>query len=111
MVGHAKNATLSILLVEHAMQIRRKGGSRPPAPSLSFGNSGSASCCPGAHYPHDALASGSGFGAALRSEFTLQRQPSVRQAALEHLPTPMPFTTGSFRARASSSWAAYNGRH
>ena len=46
-----------------------------------------------------------------RLEFTLQRQPSVRQAALQHLPTPMPFLTGRFRACVSSSRAAYNGRH
>src|SRR5258705_8504250 len=49
------------------------------------------------HNPHDARSSGSGLGAAPRSKFALQRQPSVRQAALEHLPTPMPFTTGRFK--------------
>src|SRR5258706_7974593 len=48
--------------------------------------------------PHDTRRSGSGLGAAPRSKFALQRQPSVRQPALEQLPTPMPFTTGSFRA-------------
>src|SRR5260370_32078524 len=48
---------------------------------------------------------------APRSEFALQRQPSVRQAALEQLPTPMPFTTGSFRACASGSRTANNGVH
>ena len=53
--------------------------------------------------PQDARGSGSGLGAAPWSEFALQRKPSVRQAALEHLPTPMPFTTGSFRACAASS--------
>ncbi len=58
------------------------------------------------HNPHDARSSGSGLGAAPRSEFALQRQPSVRQAALEQLPTPMPFTTGSFRACASGSRTA-----
>src|SRR5258706_194814 len=63
------------------------------------------------HYPHDARRSGSGLGAAPWSKFALQRQPSVRQAALEQLPTPMPFTTGSFRACASGSRAANNGRH
>jgi hypothetical protein len=52
-------------------------------------------------HPHDARSSGSGLGAAPRSEFALQRQRCVRQAALEQLPTPMPFTTGSFRACAS----------
>src|SRR5258708_10004619 len=50
-------------------------------------------------------------GAAPRSEFALQRQPSVRQAALEQLPTPMPFTTRSFRASASGSRTANNGAH
>ncbi len=63
------------------------------------------------HNPHDARSSGSGLGAAPRSEFALQRQPSVRQAALEQLPTPMPFTTGSFRACASGSRTANNGVH
>jgi hypothetical protein len=38
-------------------------------------------------------------------------KPSVRQAALEQLPTPMPFTTGSFRACASGSRTADNGVH
>jgi hypothetical protein len=57
------------------------------------------------------MSSGSGLGAASRSEFALQRQPSVRQAALEQLPTPMPFTTGSFRACASGSRTANNGVH
>jgi hypothetical protein len=88
-----------------------------PTPSLCFGNSGSAFCCPGAgrqpavkptaplsrHYPRDARDSGSGLGAAPRSKFALQRQPSVRQAALEHLATPMPFVTGRFRACVSFS--------
>src|SRR6266849_355524 len=50
-------------------------------------------------------------GAAPRSKFALQRQPSVRQAAFEHLATPMPFTTGSFRACASGSRTANNGVH
>src|SRR6266478_4781796 len=63
------------------------------------------------HNPHDARSSGSGLGAAPRSKFALQRQPSVRQAALEQLPTPMPFTTGSFRACASGSRTANNGVH
>src|SRR5258707_5781136 len=50
------------------------------------------------------------YGAAAPwSKFALQRQPSVRQAALEQLPTPMPFTTGSFRACASGSRTANNG--
>jgi hypothetical protein len=61
------------------------------------------------HNPHDARSSGSGLGAAPWSEFALQRQPCVRQAALEQLPTPMPFLTGRFRACVSSSRAAYNG--
>src|SRR6266478_5471796 len=63
------------------------------------------------HNPHDARSSGSGLGAAPWSKFALQRQPSVRQAALEQLPTPMPFTTGSFRACASGSRTANNGVH
>src|SRR2546427_470456 len=62
-------------------------------------------------HPHDARSSGSGLGAAPWSKFALQRQPSVRQAALEQLPTPMPFTTGSFRACASGSRTANNGVH
>jgi hypothetical protein len=61
-------------------------------------------------HPHDARSSG-GLGAAPRSEFALQRQPSVRQAALERLPTPMPFTTRSFRACAPGSRTANNGVH
>src|SRR6266436_4452166 len=65
---------------------------------------------PGQH-PHDARDSGSSLGAAPWSKFALQRQPSVRQAALEQLPTPMPFTTGSFRACASASRTANNGVH
>ena len=63
------------------------------------------------HNPHDARSSGSGLGAAPWSKFALQRQPSVRQAALEQLPTPMLFTTGSFRACASGSRTANNGVH
>ena len=63
------------------------------------------------HHPHDTRRSGSGLGASPRLEFALQRQPSVRQAALEQLPTPMPFTTGSFRACASASRTANNGVH
>ena len=95
--------------------LSRRGWRPVPTPSLHF-------CYPGAtglrfrpgrqpavepaaplsrHNPHDARSSGSGLGAAPRSEFALQRQPCVRQAALEQLPTPMPFTTGSFRACAS----------
>src|SRR2546427_12963545 len=62
-------------------------------------------------HPHDARSSGSGLGAAPWSKFALQRQPSVRQAALEQLPTPMPFTTGSFRVCASGSRTANNGVH
>ena len=38
-------------------------------------------------HPHDARDSGSSLGAAPWSKFALQRQPSVRQAALEQLPT------------------------
>src|SRR5258705_6785649 len=56
---------------------------------------------------HDARDSGSSLGAAPRSEFALQRQPSVRQATLEPLATPMPFLTGRFRACVSSSRAAF----
>src|SRR5260370_25428092 len=63
------------------------------------------------HNPHDARSSGSGLGAAPRSEFALQRQPSVRQATLEHLATPMPFSTAYFRACASGSRTANNGVH
>src|SRR5260370_12080819 len=62
-------------------------------------------------HPHDARDSGSSLGAAPRSEFALQREPSVRQATLEHLATPMPFPTGSFRACASGSRTANNGVH
>jgi hypothetical protein len=72
-----------------------------PTPSLRFGNSASAFCCPGTgrqpavesaaplsrQHPHDARDSRSSLGAAPRSKFALQRQPSVRQAALEQLPT------------------------
>ena len=97
----------------------------PPATSLRFGNSGSAFCCPGSgrqsavesaaplsrHHPHDARGSGSGLGAAPRSEFAFQRQPSVRQAALEHPAAPTPFSTGYFRACASGSRAADNSIH
>src|SRR5262249_25757233 len=68
------------------------GAKRPPATSLCFGDSGSAFCCPGAgrqpavesaaplsrHHPPDARGSGSGFGAAPRSEFALQRQSCAR---------------------------------
>src|SRR6266436_1451898 len=63
------------------------------------------------HNPHDARSSGSGLGAAPRSEFALQRQPCMRQATLEHLATPMPFSTGYFRAWASGSRTANNGVH
>src|SRR5258708_39783138 len=63
------------------------------------------------HHPHDTRRSGCGLGAAPRSEFALQRQPCVRQAALEHLATPMPFSTGYFRAWASGSRTANNGVH
>src|SRR5262245_25671935 len=59
------------------------------------------------HYPHDARDSGSSLSAAPRSEFALQGQPSVRQATLEHVATPMPFPTGSFRACASGYRARY----
>ena len=41
----------------------------------------------------------------------LRFKGSPLQAALEQLPTPMPFTTGSFRACAPSSRAADNGIH
>src|SRR5262249_1185308 len=101
------------------------GAKRPPATSLCFGDSGSAFCCPGAgrqpavestaplsrHHPHDARGSGSGFGAAPRSEFALQRQPCARQAAFEHFATPMPFSTGYFATCASGYRAADNGIH
>src|SRR5258708_846387 len=80
------------------------------------------------HYPHNSRDSGSSLSFPgttlimhgtparvlaqhLGSKFALQRQPSVRQAALEQLPTPMPFTTGSFRACASGSRTANNGVH
>src|SRR5467141_2462293 len=83
------------------------------ATSLRPGPGGYSAVKPAAplirHNPHDARSSGSGPGATPRSEFALQRQPSVRQAAFEHLATPMPFTTGSFRACASGSRTAYNG--
>src|SRR6266446_1339070 len=58
------------------------------------------------HNPHDARSSGSGLGAAPWSKFALQRQPSVRQAALEQLPTPMPFTTGRVRFSDSEQWSS-----
>ena len=104
---------------------RVRRAERLPATSLRFSNPGSAFCCPGPgrqaavesaaplsrHHPHDARGSGSGLGAASRSEFALQRQPSVRQATLEHLATPMPFSTGYFRACASGSRTANNGVH
>ena len=98
---------------------------RPPATSLRFRNSGSPFHGPGPgrqpavesaaplsrHHPHDARGSGSGLGAAPWSEFALQRKPSVRQAALEHLATPTPFSTGYFRACVSGSRAADNNVH
>jgi hypothetical protein len=98
---------------------------RKPTPSLRFSNPGATNLRPGpgghsavkptaalsGHHPHDTRRSGSGLGAAPWSKFALQRQPSVRQAALEQLPTPMPFTTGSFRACASGSRTANNGVH
>src|SRR6266851_5188491 len=51
------------------------------------------------------------YASARHGVLQLQRQPSVRQAALEQLPTPMPFTTRSFRACASGSRTANNGVH
>src|SRR5262245_12282260 len=65
---------------------------RLPAPALRLGNPGSAFCCPrpgrqpavesaaplSQHHPHDAGGSGSGFGAAPRSEFARQRQSCAR---------------------------------
>src|SRR6266436_8733409 len=65
---------------------------RSPAPSLRIGYPGSAFHGPGTgrqpavesaaplsrHHPHDARGSGSGFGAAPRSEFAFQRQPCAR---------------------------------
>src|SRR5260370_34382529 len=87
----------------------------PESDQLSFRPGGHPAVKPTAplsgQHPHDARSSGSGLGAAPRSEFALQKQPSVRQAALEQLPTPMPFTTGSFRACASGSRTANNGVH
>jgi hypothetical protein len=59
---------------------------------------------PAGHQP--ARRSGSGLGVAPRSEFALQRQSSPREAALEHLATPVSFLAGHFRACASGSRAA-----
>src|SRR5258705_6764076 len=98
---------------------------RKPTPSLCFCDPGATRLRPGPgghsavkpaapltrHHPHDTRRSGSSLGAAPWSKFALQRQPSVRQAALEQLPTPMSFTTGSFRACASGSRTANNGVH
>jgi hypothetical protein len=59
-----------------------------PTPSLHFCYSAVKPAAPlTRHHPHDTRRSGSGLGAAPRSEFALQRQPCVRQAALEQLPT------------------------
>src|SRR5258708_31900467 len=87
----------------------------PGATGLRFRSGGHPAVKPTAplsrHYPRDARDSGSSLGAAPWSKFALQRQPSVRQAALEQLPTPMPFTTGSFRECAfrfsdSEQWSS-----
>src|SRR5258707_14642203 len=71
-----------------------------PTPSLHFcypGGTGSAAFPAQTLMMHGAPALV--LAQHLRSEFALQSQPSVRQAALEQLPTPMPFTPGSFIAR------------
>ena len=87
----------------------------PGATSLPPGPGGHSAVKPAApltrHHPHDTRRSGSGLGAAPRSKFALQRQPSVRQAALEQLPTPMPFSTGYFATCASGSRTANSGVH
>src|SRR5258708_4443930 len=83
----------------HAEVARNRGKAqylrdRKPTPSLCFCDPDATSLRPGPgghsavkpaapltrHHPHDTRRSGSGLGAAPRSEFALQRQPSVRQA-------------------------------
>jgi hypothetical protein len=87
----------------------------PGATGLRFRPSGHSAVKPAAplsrHHSHDARGSGSGLGAAPRSEFPLQRQPSVRETALEHLATPTPFSTDYFRACTSGSRVADNSVH
>jgi hypothetical protein len=96
-----------------------------PPPPLCLGNASASGCSlrPGRqpavkpaapfsrHHSHDAWGSGSGLGAAPRSEFPLQWQPSVRETALEHLATPTPFSTDYFRACTSGSRVADNSVH
>src|SRR5467141_3112392 len=100
-IAGSKTPSLLLLLSGRDQPSFRSGGHPAVKPTAPLSR----------HYPRDARDSGSSLGAAPRSEFALRRQPSVRQAALEQLPTPMPFTTGSFRACASGSRTANNGVH
>src|SRR5260370_32097230 len=100
-IAGSKTPSLLLLLSGRDQPSFRSGGHPAVKPTAPLSR----------HYPRDARDSGSSLGAAPWSKFALQRQPSVRQAALEQLPTPMPFRTGSFRARASGSRTANNRVH
>jgi hypothetical protein len=63
------------------------------------------------HNPHDARELRLESWRSTLVEICASRQPCVRQATLEHLATPMPISTGYFRACASDSRAADDDVH